>query len=109
MTMRKTAENGVGMGRGELRRERLREVCRRLAGRERTGNPVELAAVQARLDRVAEATLDGWRAVVSLDPLALAEAGTREDLDELEFLVSRCLCELGGIRNVVVLARHLAS
>lgn len=108
MTMRKTAKERAGMKQGERRRERLREACRRLAGRDRTGSPVELAAVQAHLDRVAEATLDGWRTVVSLDPLALAEAGTREDLEELEFLVSRCLCELGGIKSVVVLARHLA-
>ena len=43
-----------------------------------------------------------------LDHIALAEAGTREEFDDLEFLVNRGLCELNGVKNVVTLARRLA-
>ena len=42
------------------------------------------------------------------DHIALAESGTREEFDDLEFLVNRGLCELNGVKNVVTLARRLA-
>lgn len=88
------------------RRERLREAYRRhMRG---TGAPADMACVRAAVARIAEATLDGWRALSALDFAQLAEAGSREEFEELEFLVNRGLFELNGIKNVVALARHLA-
>ena len=43
-----------------------------------------------------------------IDHIALAESGTREEYNDLEFLVNRGLCELNGVKNVVTLARRLA-
>ena len=64
--------------------------------------------VRSSVERIAAATRHGWRLLASLDPLALADSGAREDFEELEFLVNRGLSELNGIKNVVTLARHLA-
>lgn len=91
---------------GMARRDRLREVYRRHA--RGTGVPVDIARVRSSVVRVADATLEGWRALSALDLVELAEAGAREDFEELEFLVSRGLFELNGIKNIVALARHLA-
>lgn len=96
------AENGADA----TRRARLREVYRRHVGG--AGTPVDMARVHAAVRRVAAATLAGWRDLSGLDFVCLAEAGSREEFEELEFLVNRGLFELAGIKNIVALARHLA-
>ena len=40
--------------------------------------------------------------------IALADAATKEDFDDLEFLINRGLGELNGLKNAVTLARRLA-
>ena len=91
---------------GAVRRNRLREVYGRHAGG--VDAVVDIEDVRRSVERIAEVTLQGWRKLVVLDPLALADSGAREDFAELEFLVNRGLSELNGIKNVVSLARHLA-
>lgn len=94
------------LGCDAARRERLREAYRRhMRG---IGAPADMARVRSAVMRIAEATLDGWRALSGLDFVLLAEAGAREEFEELEFLVNRGLFELSGIKNIVALARHLA-
>ena len=91
---------------GTVRRDRLREVYRRHA--DGTDVVVDMETVRTAGERIAAATLHGWRLLASLDPLSLADSGAREDFEELEFLVNRGLSELNGIKNIVTLARHLA-
>ena len=57
---------------------------------------------------VAAITLSAWRGLFALDMVALADAGSREDFDDLEFLVTRALGELNGVKNLLALARRLA-
>ena len=90
----------------ESRRERLRDVYRRhtCAGRK----TVDFDRVRKLVEGIAEATFAAWRGLAEIDHIALAEAGTREEFDDLEFLVNRGLCELNDVKNVVTLARRLA-
>ena len=90
----------------ESRRDRLRGVYRRHVGT--GGKPVDFGRVRNLVEGIAEATYAAWRGLAELDHIALAEAATREDFDDLEFLVNRGLCELNGVKNVVTLARRLA-
>ena len=92
--------------RDAARRARLREVYRRHM--DGGGAPADMARVRAAVGRIAAATLAGWRELSALDFAQLAETGSREDFEELEFLVNRGLFELTGIKNIVALARHLA-
>ena len=57
---------------------------------------------------MAAITLSAWRGLFALDMVALADAGSREDFDDLEFLVTRALGELNGVKNLLALARRLA-
>lgn len=95
---------GDERGRG-ARGGHLREVYRRHV--QGPGAAVDMAEVRASVEQVAHATLRGWRLFAALDHIALADAGSREDFEELEFLVNRGLCELNGIKNIVMLARRL--
>jgi len=108
--MGKTGERvvagGGGRGAQERRRQRLREVYG-IPGRGAAG-PVDMEAVRVAVERAARAARDGWRALANVDHVALADAGGREALEDLEFLVNRGLCELGGVRNILCLARRLA-
>ena len=90
----------------ESRRERLRDVYRRHTGA--SGKDVDFDRVWKLVEGIAEATFAAWRGLAEIDHIALAEAGTREEFDDLEFLVNRGLCELNGVKNVVTLARRLA-
>ena len=90
----------------ESRRDRLRAVYRRHVGKD--GKAVDFGEVRNLVEGIAEATYAAWRDLAELDHIALAEAATREDFDDLEFLVNRGLCELNGVKNVVTLARRLA-
>ena len=90
----------------ESRRDRLRGVYRRHSGE--GAESVDFGAVRNLVERAASATFAAWRGVALLDHIALAEAATREEFDDLEFLVNRGLCELNGVKNVVTLARRLA-
>ena len=90
----------------ENRRERLRDVYRRHTGA--GGKTVDFDRVRKLVEGIAEATFAAWRGLAEIDHIALAEAGTREEFDDLEFLVNRGLCELNGVKNVVTLARRLA-
>ena len=90
----------------ESRRERLRDVYRRHTGA--GGKTVDFDRVRKLVEGIAEAAFAAWRGLAEIDHIALAEAGTREEFDDLEFLVNRGLCELNGVKNVVTLARRLA-
>jgi hypothetical protein len=69
---------------------------------------VDFDRVRKLVEGIAEATFAAWRGLSEIDHIALADAGTREEFDDLEFLVNRGLCELNGVKNVVTLARRLA-
>ena len=109
--VRRIAESEYERERGieekrESRRDRLRAAYR-LQHRE-VGRKVNLDAVFALVGNVAAITLSAWRGLFSLDMVALADAGSREDFDDLEFLVTRALGELNGVKNLLALARRLA-
>ena len=88
------------------RRERLRNVYRRHipAG----GRKVDFGTVRRTVEDVAGETLAAWRRLAVIDELALADSATRADFDELEFLVTRSLGELTGIKNIISFARRMA-
>ena len=109
--VRRIAESEYERERGieekrESRRDRLRAAYR-LQHRE-VGRKVNLDAVFALVGNVAAITLSAWRGLFALDMVALADAGSREDFDDLEFLVTRALGELNGVKNLLALARRLA-
>ena len=109
--VRRIAESEYERERGieerqESRRDRLRAAYR-LQHRE-VGRKVNLDAVYALVGNVAAITLSAWRGLFALDMVALADAGTREDFDDLEFLVTRALGELNGVKNLLALARRMA-
>ena len=90
-------------GERAARRKRLRDVYRRHSGE--GAKDVDFGAVRNLVENAAAATFAAWRGVAQLDHIALAEAGTREDFDDLEFLINRGLGELNGLKNAVTLAR----
>ena len=109
--VRHLAETEYARARGveekrESRRDRLRAAYR-LQHRP-VGRRVSLDAVFALVGNVAAITLSAWRGLFALDMVALADAGSREDFDDLEFLVTRALGELNGVKNLLSLARRLA-
>ena len=91
-------------GERAARRKRLRDVYRRHSGE--GAKDVDFGAVRNLVENAAAATFAAWRGVAQLDHIALAEAGTREDFDDLEFLINRGLGELNGLKNAVTLARR---
>ena len=90
----------------ESRRDRLRAAYR--IQYKAVGRKVDRAAIFFLVGNVASVTFAAWRGLFALDMLALAEAGTREDFDELEFMVTRALGELNGIKNLLALARRIS-
>lgn len=92
-------------GQRARRRSRLRELYGTQAAGRRTD--VDISVVRAAVEHAALAARQGWRALADVDPVALADAGGRETLEDLEFLVSRGLCELSGVKNLFGLARRL--
>ena len=54
----------------------------------------DFGAVRNHVERAAAATFVSWRGISQIDHIALAEAGTREDFDDLEFLINRGFGEL---------------
>ena len=90
----------------ESRRDRLRAAYR--IQHKAVGRKVDRAAIFFLVGNVASVTFAAWRGLFALDMVALAEAGTREDFDDMEFLVTRALGELNGIKNLLALARRLA-
>ena len=89
----------------ESRRDRLRAAYR--IQHKAVGRKVDRAAIFFLVGNVASVTFAAWRGLFALDMVALAEAGTREDFDDLEFMVTRALGELNGIKNLLSLARRL--
>ena len=89
----------------ESRRDRLRAAYR--IQHKAVGRKVDRAAIFFLVGNVASVTFAAWRGLFALDMVALAEAGTREDFDDLEFMVTRALGELNGIKNLLALARRL--
>lgn len=87
------------------RRDRLRTAYRKHIPD--NGMEVDFEAVRELIEEVAGTTLSAWKRLSELDHIGLAEAGTREDFNELEFLINRGLCELNGIKNIITLARRL--
>ena len=83
----------------ESRRDRLRAAYR--IQHKPVGRKVNREAIFFLVGNVASVTF-------ALDMVALAEAGTREDFDDLEFMVTRALGELNGIKNLLALARRIA-
>ena len=109
--VRRIAESEYERERGieekrESRRDRLRAAYR--LHHQQVGRKVNLDAVFALVGNVAAITLSAWRGLFALDMVALADAGSREDFDDLEFLVTRSLGELNGVKNLLALARRLA-
>lgn len=109
--VRRIAESEYERERGieekrESRRDRLRAAYR--LHHQQVGRKVNLDAVFALVGNVAAITLSAWRGLFALDMVALADAGSREDFDDLEFLVTRALGELNGVKNLLALARRLA-
>ena len=90
----------------ESRRDRLRAAYR--IQHKAVGRKVDRAAIFFLVGNVASVTFAAWRALFALDMVALAEAGTREDFDDLEFMVTRALGELNGIKNLLALARRIS-
>lgn len=90
----------------ESRRTRLRAAY--WLQHQQNGRKVNLDAVYALVGNVASITQSAWRGLFALDMVALADAGSREDFDDLEFLVTRALGELNGVKNLLSLARRLA-
>ena len=89
----------------ESRRDRLRTAYR--LQRKPVGCRVNLDAIFSLVGNVASVTFAAWRGLFALDMVALADAGNREDFDDMEFLVTRALGELNGIKNLLALARRL--
>ena len=90
----------------ESRRDRLRAAYR--LQHKPVGRKVNLDAIFFLVGNVASVTFAAWRGLFALDMVALAEAGTREDFDDLEFIVTRALGELNGIKNLLSLARRIS-
>ena len=90
----------------ESRRDRLRAAYR--IQHKAVGRKVDRAAIFFLVGNVASVTFAAWRGLFALDMVALAEAGTREDFDDLEFMVTRALGDLNGIKNLLALARRIA-
>ena len=90
----------------ESRRDRLRAAYR--IQHKAVGRKVDRAAIFFLVGNVASVTFAAWRGLFALDMVALAEAGTREDFDDLEFMVTRALGELNGIKNLLALARRIS-
>ena len=90
----------------ESRRDRLRAAYR--IQHKAVGRKVNREAIFFLVGNVASVTFAAWRGLFALDMVALAEAGTREDFDDLEFMVTRALGELNGIKNLLALARRIA-
>ena len=89
----------------ESRRDRLRAAYR--IQHKAVGRKVDRAAIFFLVGNVASVTFAAWRGLFALDMVALADAGNREDFDDMEFLVTRALGELNGIKNLLALARRL--
>ena len=109
--VRRIAESEYERERGieekrESRRDRLRAAYR--LRHQEVGRKVNLDAIYALVGNVASITLSAWRGLFALDMVALADAGSREDFDDLEFIVTRSLGELNGVKNLLSLARRLA-
>ena len=90
----------------ESRRDRLRAAYR--IQHKAVGRKVDRAAIFFLVGNVASVTFAAWRGLFALDMVALAEAGTREDFGDLEFMVTRALGELNGIKNLLALARRIS-
>ena len=90
----------------ESRRDRLRAAYR--IQHKAVGRKVDRAAIFFLVGNIASVTFAAWRGLFALDMVALAEAGTREDFDDLEFMVTRALGELNGIKNLLSLARRIS-
>ena len=90
----------------QSRRDRLRTAYR--LQRKPVGCRVNLDAIFSLVGNVASVTFAAWRGLFALDMVALADAGNREDFDDMEFLVTRALGELNGIKNLLALARRLS-
>ncbi len=90
----------------ESRRDRLRTAYR--LQHKPVGRKVNLDAIFFLVGNIASVTFAAWRGLFALDMVALAEAGTREDFDDLEFMVTRALGELNGIKNLLSLARRIS-
>ena len=90
----------------ESRRDRLRAAYR--IQHKAVGRKVDRAAIFFLVGNVASVMFAAWRGLFALDMVALAEAGTREDFDDLEFMVTRALGELNGIKNLLALARRIS-
>ncbi len=90
----------------ESRRDRLRTAYR--LQHKPVGRKVNLDAIFFLVGNIASVTFAAWRGLFALDMVALAEAGTRDDFDDLEFIVTRALGELNGIKNLLSLARRIS-
>ncbi len=75
----------------ESRRDRLRTAYR--LQHKPVGRKVNLDAIFFLVGNIASVTF---------------AAGTREDFDDLEFMVTRALGELNGIKNLLSLARRIS-
>jgi len=89
------------------RREAMRKVYRRIFPGDPA--PVDFATVREIIDSVAGSALNGWRKLSSMDHVAMAAAGTREDFDEFEFLINRTVYTLSAIRDTIAQAKNFSE
>ena len=109
--VRRLAECELARQRGieerrENRRDRLRAAYR--LQHRLVGPKVNMDAIYALVGNVAAIAFAAWKGLFALDMVALADAGSREDFDDLEFMVSRALGELNGVKNLLALARRIS-
>ena len=93
-------------GERAARRRWLRDVYRRHSGE--GAKDADFGAVRNLAENAAAATFAAWRGVAQLDHIALAHAATKDDFDDLEFIINRGFGELNGLKNAITLARRMA-
>lgn len=89
------------------RKERLRMVYRQQVPGEGVAF-VDIEALRTRLSGIAADTRALWLEVAQVDAIALCDAGTSADFNDIDFLLNRVSCEVAGIRNIITLSRRMA-
>ena len=89
------------------RKERLRMVYRQQVPGEGVAF-VDIEALRTRVSGIAADTRALWLEVAQVDAIALCDAGTSADFNDIDFLLNRVSCEVAGIRNIITLSRRMA-
>ena len=89
------------------RKDRLRMVYRQQVPGEGVAF-VDIEALRTRVSGIAADTRALWLEVAQVDAIALCDAGTSADFNDIDFLLNRVSCEVAGIRNIITLSRRMA-